>query len=345
MKKTLYILIVLSLIAVFVLIFAYINQDKLIDRFIESQASNAELSFEPMADLDAITLVTVGTSAPLPSDRIQTCNAVFVNGKFFIFDVGEGAVEKLEDLKLPLADVSAVFISHWHSDHFIDLPGLINRSWQLGRNTDLHIYGPKGVHRVVNAIDSLLYDENRYRVDHHGSNIMDVKYASGVPHDIYAQENGMTVIYDEGGVTVSVFNLNHDPVEPNYGYRIDYKEKSLVYAGDCSYDERLVAYAQGADILVHEAMQKDFINRASKLQAEMGNTRNAQILVDIVDYHSTPEDAARIAEAAGVKKLILSHLAPVPENPISRRFYKNGLDEIYTGPILLAEDGDIYSIK
>ena len=91
-------------------------------------------------------------------------------------------------------------------------------------------------------------------------------------------------------------------------------------------------------------MQKDFIGRAAKLQEEQGNIRNATILKDIVDYHSSSEDAAEVAAAAGVKKLILSHLAPSPENPISRRFYTQGLEDIYSGPILLAEDGDLYTI-
>jgi ribonuclease Z len=345
MKKSLYILLILTLLAIFVAIFAYINQEKLIERFIENQAGNASFHNELLEDKESITLITVGTGAPLPSDRAQSCNVIIVNGKFFVFDLGEGSLEKLEDLRLPIDKVNAVFISHWHSDHFIDLPGLINRSWQLGRVNDLYVYGPKGVNRVVSAIDSLLVDENIYRMEHHGAHIMDPQYARGIPYEIDVSGNEMVVLYDQEGIKISAFSVSHEPVSPSYGFRVDYKGKSVVYSGDCSYDERLIEHAQGADILIHEAMQKDFISRASALQVKLGNTRNAQILKDVVGYHSTPQEAAQVAQKANVKKLILSHLAPAPGNPISRRFFNIGLDDIYKGPILLAEDGDIYTIK
>lgn len=344
MKKFFYVFVVLALLTVFVLIFAYINQEKLIDRFIENQSRGAAFHYELLEDTASIALVTVGTAAPLPSDRVQSCNAVFVNGKFFVFDVGEGALDKMEDLRLPLDRIDAVFITHWHSDHFIDLPGLINRSWQLGRSQDIHVYGPIGLGRIASAIDSLLFDENKYRVAHHGKEIMNPQYSTLIPHSIDSVGQGMMVIYDQDDVKISVFAVNHSPVEPSFGYRVDYRGKSLVFSGDTSYEENLVGFAADADILVHEAMQKDFISKASKLQEGLGRKRNATILRDVLDYHSTPAEAAHIAEKAHVKKLILTHLAPSPGNPISRRFFRRGLDKIFKGPILLAEDGDIYTI-
>jgi ribonuclease Z len=344
MKKFFYVFVVLALLTVFVLIFAYINQEKLIDRYIENQSHGADFHYELLDDKESIVLVTVGTAAPLPSDRVQSCNAVFVNGKFFVFDAGEGALDKMEDLRLPLDRIDAVFISHWHSDHFIDLPGLINRSWQLGRVQDVHLYGPIGSLRIASAIDSLLLDENKYRVAHHGKEIMNPEYSSLIPHAIDSVGGDMMVIYDQDDIKISVFNVNHTPVEPSYGFRVDYRGKSLVFSGDTSYEEKLADYADGADILVHEAMQKDFISRASKMQKEMGRNRNSTILTDVLEYHTTPAEAAQIAEKAQVKKLILTHLAPSPGNPISRRFFRRGLDKIFKGPILLAEDGDIYTI-
>lgn len=344
MRKFIYVFVVLALLAVFVLIFAYINQEKLIDRFIENQSRGADFHYELLEDKESIVLVTVGTSAPLPSDRVQSCNAVFVNGKFLLFDVGEGALDKIEDLRLPMDRLDAVFISHWHSDHFADLPGLINRTWQMGRAQDLHVYGPSGTYRVASAIDSLFLDEIKYRVAHHGDQLMNPRYGSLVPHSIDSVGRDMMLVYDQDDVRVSVFKVNHSPVEPSFGYRIDYKGKSLVFSGDTSYEEQLAEYASGADILVHEVMQKDLIERASRLQDQLGRKRNATILRDVLDYHTTPAEAAQIAEKAKVKKLILSHLAPSPENPISRRLYKRGLDKIYKGTILLAEDGDVYTI-
>jgi len=334
---------VLLLLAIFVGIFAFINQDKLIDRFIEGQARDA-MEIDLLDDNDAFRLITVGTSAPIPSGRAQSCNVIIANGKIFIFDLGEGSLDMLEDLRIPFIQASEVFISHWHSDHFIDLPGYINRSWQMGRSKPLTVYGPKGISQIIDGIDNLLDIENKYRVAHHGAGIMDpsIALASGVP---LSTDQGSQTVYSDDEVLITAIQVNHDPVELSYAYRIDFGERSVVLSGDCSYDERLVSFAQGADILVHEAMQKDFIKRGSRLMKEMGNDRNAKILSDVLDYHATPQEAASVAQQAGVKKLILSHLAPVPENPISRRFFKRGLGDIYDGPIVLADDGDEHLIE
>jgi len=334
---------VLVVLAIFVGIFAFINQDKLIDRFIERQARNA-LQLDLLDDKNDFRLITVGTSAPIPSDRAQTCNVIIANGEIFIFDLGEGSLDMLEDLRLPFIRATEVFISHWHSDHFIDLPGFINRSWQMGRSNPLTIYGPKGINQIIDGIDNLLDIENEHRVAHHGADIMDpsIALASGVP---LSTDQGSHIVYSDGEVLITATLVNHDPVELSYAYRIDFGERSVVLSGDCSYDERLISFAKGADILVHEAMQKDFMKRGSELMKDMGNDRNSKILSDVLDYHSTPQDAAKVAQQAGVKKLILSHLAPVPENPLSRRFFKRGLGDVYKGPIVLADDGDEYLIE
>lgn len=302
------------------------------------------MQLDLLDDKDAFRLITVGTSAPIPSERAQTCNVIIANGKMFIFDLGEGSLDMLEDLRLPFTHAAEVFISHWHSDHFMDLPGFINRSWQMGRAETLNVYGPQGIDQIMRGIDSMLYTENRYRVAHHGEDIMDPRL-SGADGVALPSSPGTHTVYSDGVVTISATLVNHDPVDLSYAYRIDFGQRSVVLSGDCRYDERLVSFAQGADILVHEAMQKDLIARGSKYMKEIGNNRNAKILDDILDYHSTPADAAAVAQKAGVKKLILSHLVPVPENPISRRIFKRGLGDIYQGPIILADDGDQYLIQ
>ena len=302
------------------------------------------MQLEMLDDPEDFRLITVGTSAPVPSDRAQTCNVIIANGKIFIFDLGEGSLEMLEDLRLPFAEATEVFISHWHSDHFIDLPGYINRSWQMGRYQPLQVYGPQGIDRIISGIDDMLATENSYRVAHHGPEIMNptLGKAEGIA---LSPDQGPQTVFSDGAVTITAILVNHDPVDLPYAYRVDFGQRSVVLSGDCSYDERLVSFAQGADILVHEAMQKDFIARGSKLMKEIGNERNAKILDDILDYHTTPAEAATVAQKAGVKKLILSHLVPVPENPISRRFFKRGLGDIYKGPIVLADDGNQYIIQ
>ena len=331
------------ILAAFIGVFAFINADKLIDRFIEGQSEGAQQRMD-LLEAPGMRLITVGTTAPLPGDRVQSCNVIFANGQFLVFDLGRGAAGAIEKLRLPQQSISAVFISHWHSDHYLDLPHLVNRSWMVGRNSPLKIFGPTPIDSILGGMQSFLYQDQAFREEHHGASIINAHEGSSLGYLIDLKSNEAQKVYNNDGVAVTAFLVNHDPVTPSLGYKIEFNGRSIVLSGDTKKSDQVIRYAKGADILVHEAMQKDFIGRAAKLQEEQGNIRNATILKDIVDYHSSSEDAAEVAAAAGVKKLILSHLAPSPENPISRRFYTQGLEDIYSGPILLAEDGDLYTI-
>lgn len=326
-------------------IFAYINQDKLINRFIERQSRSISFRDDLLDDTAGITLITVGTGSPLPSERVQACNAVFVNGKYFVFDIGEGASKKMENMRLPIDKIEAVFISHWHSDHYIDLPNLINRSWQLGREHNLDLYGPWPIDSIYEGMRQFLAPENLFRSTHHGHEVMNPDHALVTPHQVQPDLTNFETIYDKDGVIIKAFSVDHRPVSPALGYRIEYNDRSLVISGDTKRSDNLIKHAMGADILVHEAMQMEFVQRAADLQEAKGNARNQQIAEAMKSYHSSPADAAETAQKAGVKKLVLSHLTPAPENPISRRFYTKGLDDIFSGPVFLAEDGEVYFIN
>ncbi len=344
MKKILFTTLALILLGALIGVFAFINADKLIDRYIEGQSEGITFRTDVMEG-DAMRLITIGTSAPLPSDRNQSCNVVIANGQLLVFDIGRGTAQAIERIRLPQPLIEAVFITHWHSDHFVDLPQLINRSWQLGRKHPLPVFGPEPIDTILRGINAMLSKEQQFRQEVHGVSIMDVSEASVITQEIHISGDQSKVVYDKGGVRVTAFEVDHHPVSPALGYRIDYQGKSIVISGDTRRSENLATHAKGADILVHEAMQMDFIRRAAQLQKESGEERNAIMLEGMAEYHSSPMDAAEVAQRAGVKKLILSHLAPVPENPISRRFFTKGMDEVYSGPILLAEDGDIFIIK
>ena len=115
----------------------------------------ADASAAELQRRDAITVVTCGTGTPIPSDRSQACTAVFANGLFLLFDAGDGAERSMERSLLPMAEVDAVFLTHFHSDHVADVGEVVSRSWILGRTTTLPVFGGEGVSRIVDGISSV----------------------------------------------------------------------------------------------------------------------------------------------------------------------------------------------
>lgn len=295
-------------------------------------------------DKESITIYTLGTSSPFPGERAQTGTAVIVNGHFFMFDVGVGVVQKAENLRLPLNNLDGIFITHWHSDHFLELPYAINRSWVLGRTNDIHVYGPQGLDTLMQASHQLLHIENQHRVTHHGEEWMDITKADGISHEFMVEGDDAKIVYHQDGIKISAFNVDHQPIEPSVGYLIEYNGKKVVLSGDTKKSDQVLIHAQNADLLIHEVMLMSFIKQVSADLETHGFNRNAKITHDIQNYHTSPAEVAQIASEANVKKLVLHHFAPPPDHIIVKNLYKRKM-KVYKGPIHFANDGDEFVIK
>lgn len=293
---------------------------------------------------EGLTVVTVGTATPMPGERVQTCTAVFVNGYFFLFDVGAGVVQKCENLGLPLEELDGIFLTHYHSDHMMGVPNMISRSWMLGRPHELPVYGPNSLTDLVVAANAYIAIDNLYRLAHHGPAIMDTSLAKGIPHEFQVAQNATAMVFEQDGIRITAFDVTHDPIEPSVGYVIEYQGKKVVLSGDTEKNALLGQMAQDCDLLVHEVMLMSVQQMIEAALREAGQARNAAIIHDIQDYHSSPGDVADLAQQARVKKLVLNHLAPAPDNRLFKNMY---LDELkaYKGPIHLADDGDVFTVK
>ena len=104
----------------------------------------------------------------------------------------------------------------------------INRSWILGRKNDLHIYGPDSLNTLVKAANDFLSVENQYRVDHPGVDIMDISKAKGIAHEYHIPQNAKEIIFQQDGITITAFDVDHEPIEPAVGYVIEYNGKKVV---------------------------------------------------------------------------------------------------------------------
>lgn len=203
-----------------------------------------------------------------------------------MFDMGAGAVQKSEKFGLPLHKLDALFFTHYHSDHYMDLPNMISRSWQRGRAKDLNIYGPQGLNQLMNSVDNFLEFDNSYRLAHHGIAVMDTTFADGIANEFIIEQNAYKVIYEKDGIKITAFDVTHEPIEPAVGYKIEYNGKKVVISGDTKKNTLLIEMAKESDLLIHEAMIMTFQEMLAKANKEAGLNRNAQIITDIQDYHT-----------------------------------------------------------
>jgi ribonuclease Z len=152
------------------------------------------------------------------------------------------------------------------------------------------------------------------------------------------------VVLQDGELTITAIEVEHDPVDPAYAYRFDYKGRSVVITGDTRDHAPLIAASRGADILMSEALARPMIRTLERLSGEAGRPRVSAIMRDIQSYHISPEEAARIANEAQVKLLVLYHLLPAPDNALARRVFVRDLGRARKGEWRLADDGSLYTL-
>jgi ribonuclease Z len=319
-------------------------QDKLFERVSHDtiRRNNAALLKD-----DALRVALCGTSSPLPSDkRAKACVAVFAAGKIWIVDSGPESTENLMQWSVPLNRVAGVLITHFHSDHIGDLDELNLQTWVAGRPGQLAVYGGPGVEQVVAGFNTAYAQDEVYRTAHHTAAILPPANGTMAAHPVAMPATGprTAVVYDDGQLKITAIETNHAPVSPAYAYRFDYKGRSVVVTGDTTADPRLVAGSRGADILFSEALNRDMVRTMEKSARDAGRDRIAHIMADIQSYHIAPEEAADVANKAGVKLLVLYHLIPSPDNFMARRIFTRGMDGARRGDWDLAEDGSLYTL-
>ena len=305
----------------------------------ERRTSARDAMAERLDDADTITVILVGTSNPMSLDRAQTATAVFVNGRFFLFDCGDGSERAMEALNLPVARLDAIFITHFHADHFADLGEAIDRSFVMGRRKPLTVYGPTGVRDLVDGFLGAYAAEFRARTDHHGAAMMPPEFAGARSVEFDGDAEGI-VVYEEDGVRVSSFKASHPPIEPNVGYVVEYRGKKVVLSGDTLVTDALRKRAEGAALLVGDAMNKDLIAAMEQAYREMDNPFMAAVMHDIRDYHMDIRELAELSRDAGVERLALHHLSPPPPNRLAmRRYFEGPIRSIYHGRLYAGDDG------
>ncbi|MEU0495974.1 ribonuclease Z [Mycobacterium sp. NPDC006124] len=242
-----------------------------------------------------IEVTLLGTGSPMVDPhRAGPATLIRAGSQTLLVDCGRGVLMRAAAVGVGAADVSALLLTHLHSDHITDLSDVVTTRWiSTFTRTPLPVFGPPGTAAVVEAILASLAPDIGYRVGHHA----DITE----PPTVEVHEVTEGTIWDVDGVIVSVGATDHRPVEPTIGFRIEFDGASVVVAGDSVPCASLDTLSSGADALVHTAIRKDLVELVPN-----------QRLLDILDYHSSVEQAAATAARAGVGTLILTHYVPSP---------------------------------
>lgn len=273
-------------------------------------------------------LVLLGTMAGpvLNSTRMMASQVLFVNGRAYMIDCGYGAVERMTELAIRPPEIAAVFITHHHSDHNADYSSLINMAWVLTITGQMNVIGPPPMLRIHESAIALQREDIDIRIK-----------ATGRPpieKSFNVREVGEAgVVYTDDRVKVTSVLVDHAPFAVALGYRFDTADTSIVFSGDTAPSESLVKLAKGADTLVHEAMYVPGIETMLAKRAYVPPYLRQFLLKG----HTSAEDAGRVAAAAGVRRLVLTHLLPGDEG-IPDEVWRAEAAKHFKGEIVVGKD-------
>jgi ribonuclease BN (tRNA processing enzyme) len=291
-------------------------------------AGAAALSSRALAQVGRTRLILLGTGGgPRPRKaRSASAQVIVANDAAYVVDCGDGVARQLVLAGVPLASLRHVFLTHHHSDHNADYGNLIWLAWTAGLRTQVDAWGPP----PLESMTRLFFEMNAYDIDTRIADEGRVPLAPLV--HVHELRQGGLVMQDEH-VKVTAALVNHLPVVPAFGYRFDGRDRSIVISGDTTPSDNLIELARGADVLVHDALYAPGIAR---LVAGVPNATRLE--ESIRSHHTTAEDAGRVAQAAAVKTLVLSHLVPAEDPAVTDALWVNAARTHFRGRVIVGKD-------
>jgi ribonuclease BN (tRNA processing enzyme) len=279
-----------------------------------------------------VLLGTKGGPAIRRGGPSPTANLLVIGGYPYVIDCGLGVTRGLVEAGLPLPELRCIIITHLHSDHVLELGPLIHTAWTAGLKEKVVVYGPTGTAAVWQGFLASLSYDIAIRIEDEGrpdlARMVEVReYAEG---DVFA----------DARVKVAALRVEHPPVTDCFALRFDHDAGSVVFSADTTFCTPLVAFARGADILVHEAIYEPGVDR---LVARVGN--GARLKQHLLASHTLAEDVGRIATEAGVGLLALNHLVPADDPLVTEQHWVDAVRAYYVGPLIVGRDGMVLPLS
>lgn len=292
----------------------------------QTPLTQERLSEDPLAKDRIILLGTKGGPNIRPNSPLPSSNALIYNGQLYVIDAGYGVTLRLIEAGLAPQSINSIFITHHHSDHTLELGGLIYNSWVNGRKTEFHVYGPPQTkHLVSHFLEAYRFDIETRIADEGRPDLRTL---------VHVHE------FDEGDVManndlqVSSLRNVHPPITDSFSLRFNCGSKSVVFSGDTAYFPPLADFAHDADILVHEIMHGEGMERL------LQRTNNAVRLREhLTASHTLAADVGRIGAQARVKTLALNHFVPADDPHLTEADWRDAVAAEFGGQLLVGWDG------
>jgi ribonuclease BN (tRNA processing enzyme) len=284
-------------------------------------------------------LVLLGTAgAPMPvAGRGGIASALLVGERIFLIDCGRGTPSAFVDAGLDFRRLDAVFVTHLHADHIGDLPGTLLYPWGIRTGPDgplppIRVYGPGAIDLVNGILATYAYDLEVMPLDADmpdpGGLVRGIDVAIPAPASGGARQP--VLVMDDGEVRVSAIAVTHGHVMPALAYRFDTVDGSVVFSGDTTVNDDLIAFAQEADILVHCVADLGYLERHGTTGFELER---------MAGLHTDVTQVGGVAERARVGELILTHYLPAEPDAISEQEWAARAGTTFSGQTTAGFDG------
>ncbi len=268
-----------------------------------------------------------GGPAIRPGSNMPTSMLLKLNGKNILIDAGLGVTRGICDQGVTLTQVDMIFVTHLHSDHYLELGPLLHTAWVAGLNQPIPIIGPSGLIGYWQGfLQSMQFDVDLRIADEGRCDLQTLA-------DLKTIHDG--VIYDQDGIKITAMRNDHPPIKDSFALRFETPDTCVVLSGDTAFMDEMIPFAKGADLLVHEAM---LIEGVYALCAKMTNGDD-RLLTHILRSHTSAEDVGRIAHAADVKHLALNHFVPDGDPDFTDAHWESDVRKQWSGPLTLGKDG------